>query len=213
MQFTVPHKTRALRTGEIFGQLAAVGAPPMKINLTYKWEVLESPWHYTTVECTWGKRADLQKLLTDAAQFPNVAIGGQGEEGRAWVTVGGKGTKTGSLSSLQCPDIARVHMVTNVDGTESFTMVQSGTNHAEDLQRARDAMNEKEMEASVKRTAKQTHLSNMSLVNQAVEQTTRLKGMMTAMASFVGLEEDQLRDAKEKHEDSMPTFAWLEVEK
>ena len=87
MQFTVPHKTRALRAGEIFGQLAAVGAPPMKINLTHKWKVMESPWHYTTVECTWGKRADLQKLLTDAAQFPNVEIGGAGEQGRAWVTV------------------------------------------------------------------------------------------------------------------------------
>ena len=52
MQFTVPNKTRALRAGEIFGQLAAVGAPPMKINLTHKWKAMESPWHYTTVECT-----------------------------------------------------------------------------------------------------------------------------------------------------------------
>ena len=185
----------------------------MKINLTYKWEVLESPWHYTTVECTWGKRAGLQKLLTDAAQFPNVAIGGQGEEGRAWVTVGGKGTKPGSLSSLKCPDIARVHLVTNVDGTESFTLIQTGQKYAKDMQRARDAMNEKEMAASVMRTAKQTHRSNLALVNAAVEQTTMLKGMRTAMASFVGLEEDQLRDATEKHEDGMPTFAWLEVEK
>ena len=72
------------------------------------------------------------------------------------MTVGGKGTKTGSLSSLQCPDIARVHLVTNVDDTESFTMVQTGGKHAEDMQRARDAMHEKEMAASVMRTAKQT---------------------------------------------------------
>ena len=85
--------------------------------------------------------------------------------------------------SLQCPDIARVHLVTNVDGTESFTMVQSGKKHAEDMQRARDAMNEKEMAASVMRTAKQTHRSNLALVNAAVEQTTRTKGMKTAMAS------------------------------
>ena len=85
MQFTVPHKTRTLMTGEIFGQLAAVGAPPMKINLTHKWEAMESPWHYTTVECTWGESADLPwrgtKLLTEAAQFPNVEIGGQGKAG------------------------------------------------------------------------------------------------------------------------------------
>ena len=52
MQFTVPHKERALRVGEIFGQLAAVDAPPIKINLTHKWEAMESLWHYTTVECT-----------------------------------------------------------------------------------------------------------------------------------------------------------------
>jgi hypothetical protein len=74
-------------------------------------------------------------------------------------------------------------------------------------------MNEKEMAASVMRTAKQTHRSNLALVNAAVEQTTRAKGMKTAMASFVGLEEDQFGDAKEKHEDGMPTYAWLEVEK
>ena len=134
-------------------------------------------------------------------------IGGEGEDGRAWVTVGGKGTKIGSLSGLQCPDIARVHLVKNVDGTESITMVQPGKKYAEDMQRARDAMTEKEMAAPVMRTAKQTHLSNMALVNQAVEQTTRLKGMRTAMASFVGLEDDQLREAKEKHEDIMPTYA------
>ena len=100
MQFTVPHKKRALRVGEIFGQLVAVEAPPIKTNLTHKWEVMESLWHYTTVECTWGPRADLQKLLTDAAQFPNVEIGGAGEQGRAWVTMGGKGTKPRVLSSL-----------------------------------------------------------------------------------------------------------------
>ena len=63
------------------------------------------------------------------------------------------------------------------------------------------------------RAAKVTHQSNLVLVNAAVEQSTRAKGMQTAMASFVGLEEDQLQDAKEKHEDGMPTFAWLEVEK
>ena len=108
IQFTVPHKTRALKAVEIFGQLATVEAPPMRINLTYKWEALESPLHYTTVECTWAKRADLQKLLTDAAQFPNVAIGGVGEQERAWVTMGGKGTNPGVLSSLQCPEITRV---------------------------------------------------------------------------------------------------------
>ena len=101
MQFTVPHKMRALKAGEIFEQLAAVEAPPMRINLTYKWEVPESPWHYTTVECTWGTRAGLQKLLTNAAHFPNVAIGGEGEQGRAWVTVGGKGTKPGVLLNLK----------------------------------------------------------------------------------------------------------------
>ena len=59
MQFTVPHKTRALKAGEILARLAAVGAQPMRINLGYKWEVVESPWYYTTVECTWGARADL----------------------------------------------------------------------------------------------------------------------------------------------------------
>ena len=89
--------------------------------------------------------------------------------------VGGKGTKTGSLSGLQCPDIARVHLVKNVDGTESFTMVQTGKKYAEDIQRARDAMNEKEMATPVKRTAKQTHRSNMTLVNAAGKQTTRAK--------------------------------------
>jgi hypothetical protein len=89
MQFTVPHK-KSLRVGEIFGQLAAVDAPPIMINLTYKWEVMESLWHYTTVECTWGQRTDLQKLLTDAAQFPNVEIGGAGEQGRAMMGHSGR---------------------------------------------------------------------------------------------------------------------------
>ena len=53
----------------------------------------------------------------------------------------------------------------------------------------------------------------MTLADAAVKQTTRAKGLKLAMASFVGLEEAQLRDAKEKHKDGMPTFAWLEVEK
>ena len=66
---------------------------------------------------------------------------------------------------------------------------------------------------TVKKTAETVHKSNLVLVNAAVEQSTRAKGMQTAMASFMGLEEDQLKDAKEKHEDGMPTFAWLEVEK
>ena len=121
--------------------------------------------------------------------------------------VGGKGTKTGSLSGLQCPDIARVHLVKNADGTKLFTMVQTGKKYAEDMQRARDAMTEKEMAAPVMRTAKQAHRSNTTLVNASVEQTTRANGLKTAMASFMGLEEDQLRDAKEKHEDGMPPFA------
>ena len=43
MQFTVPHKTRALKAWEILARLAAVGAQPMRINLGYKWEVMESP--------------------------------------------------------------------------------------------------------------------------------------------------------------------------
>ena len=129
------------------------------------------------------------------------------------MTVGGKGTKLGALSSLQCPEITRVQLITNVDGTQSFILGQSGQKHAEEMQRAQDAMNKKEMEASVLRTAKLTHRSNLVLVNAAVEQSTRAKGMQTAMASFMGLEEDQLKDAKEKHEDGMPTFARLEVEK
>ena len=122
MQFTVPNKTRALRVGEIFGQLAAVGAPPMKINLTHKWAVMESIWHYTTVECTWGKGPPWKgtMLLKEAAQFPNVEIGGQGNAGRAWITGGGKGTNTGSLSSLQCIDTTKVKLITNEDGNEEF---------------------------------------------------------------------------------------------
>ena len=122
MQFTVPNKTRALRVGEIFGQLAAVGAPPMKINLTHKWAVMESIWHYTTVECTWGKGPPWKgtMLLKEAAQFPNVEIGGQGNAGRAWITGGGKGTNTGSLASLQCIDTTKVKLITNEDGSEEF---------------------------------------------------------------------------------------------
>ena len=178
MQFTVPHKTREVKVGEIFCQLAAVEAPPIRINLTYKWEVMESPWHYTTVECTWGTRAALQKLLTDAAHFPNVGIGGEGEQGRAWVTLGEKGTIPGILSNLKCPEMTRVQLITNMDGTESFILGQSGKKHAEERQRMTDAMNKQEIEESVMSTAKMTHQSNLVVVNAAVEQSTRLKGVV-----------------------------------
>ena len=107
-----------------------------------------------------GKTTDIQKLLTDAAHSPNVEIRGVGEQGRAWVTVGG--TKPGALSSLQCPEITRVQLITNVDGTESFILGQWGQKHAEEKQRARDARK-------------------------------------------------STKNAKEKHEDGMPTVAWLEV--
>ena len=96
----------------------------MKINLTHKWKAMESPLHYTTVECTWEKSADPPwkgaMLLKEAAQFPNVEIGGQGKAGRAWITGGGQGTDTGSLSDLQCIDTTKVKLITNADGTESF---------------------------------------------------------------------------------------------
>ena len=99
------------------------------------------------MECTWGERADLQKLQTDAAQFPNVEIGGQGKAGQAWVTVGGKGTNTGSLSSLQCPETTKVKLITNVDGTESFILGESGQKQEEAKQRTRDQERRKEQEA------------------------------------------------------------------
>ena len=108
MQFTNPHKTRGLKVGEVMARLAVImiEAPPMRIMLTYKWEALESPWHYTTVECTWGRRADLQKLLTEAATFPNVEIGGQEDQGRAWLTqIKNDAGRPGLLSNLKCPDI------------------------------------------------------------------------------------------------------------
>ena len=109
--------------------------------------------------------------------------------------------------------MTKVRRIENVDGTETFILDQTGKADAEERQRRTDAMNKQEMETAVMKTAEAVHKINLVLVNAAVEQSTRAKGMQTAMASFVGLEEDQLKDAKEKHEDGMPTFAWLEVEK
>ena len=128
------------------------------------------------------------------------------------MTMSKKGAIPGLLGNLKCPEVTRVQLITNVDGTKTFILDQTGKANAEEQQRRTDARNKQEMADSVMKTAKAIHKSNMVLVNAAVEQSTstRAKGMQTAMASFMGLEEDQLKDAKETHKDGMPTFAWLE---
>ena len=107
-------------------------------------------------------------------------------------------------------------MITKEDGTQIFVLEQTGQEDVKERQHKIDIRNQNEIEEAVKKTAEGVHKSNIAAVNAAVEHSTRMKGMRTAMASFVGLEDDQLKDATEKHEDGMPTFAcacvWLEVD-
>ena len=78
--------------------------------------------------------------------------------------MGGKGTKPGAPSSLQCPEITRVKLITNVDGTELFILGQSGQKYAEVEQRARDRVNKKERAMERARDAEKTHEDGMSTV-------------------------------------------------
>ena len=105
-------------------------------------------------------------------------------------------------------------MITKEDVIQIFVLEQTGQEDAKERQRKIDIRNQKEIEEAVKKTADAVNESNILAVNAAVVQATRMKGMRSATASFVGLEGDQLnsKDTMEKHEDGMPAFAWLEVD-